>query len=262
MSAAITRVQPQEDAAIVERVLLVGDLSRLTAEERVAYYMAVCRSVGLNPLTRPFEYISLNGKLTLYAVKNATDQLRQIRGISVDRLERSRDGDIAVVIAHATDKNGREDEDVGAVDVKGLSGEKLANATMKAVTKAKRRVTLSICGLSFLDESEVESVPGAKKVRVDAQGEIVGESVEPFAPRAKWFKPAPSSPVVAVPADADSLIPALEASIAMASNKKMARHVRESIRTAWEDGRITREEKLHLYESVDGRAPGLPEDEP
>jgi hypothetical protein len=32
---------------------------------------------------------------------------------------------------------------------------------MKAVTKAKRRVTLSICGLGMLDETEVDSVPGA-----------------------------------------------------------------------------------------------------
>jgi hypothetical protein len=30
---------------------------------------------------------------------------------------------------------------------------------MKAETKAKRRVTLSICGLGMLDESEVESLP-------------------------------------------------------------------------------------------------------
>jgi hypothetical protein len=35
---------------------------------------------------------------------------------------------------------------------------------MKAETKAKRRVTLSICGLGFLDESELESVRGARVV--------------------------------------------------------------------------------------------------
>ena len=34
-------------------------------------------------------------------------------------------------------------------------GEFAANAIMKAVTKAKRRVTLSISGLGFLDETEV-----------------------------------------------------------------------------------------------------------
>jgi phage tail sheath protein FI len=34
---------------------------------------------------------------------------------------------------------------------------------MKAETKAKRRVTLSICGLNMLDESEVESIPQQAK---------------------------------------------------------------------------------------------------
>jgi hypothetical protein len=37
----------------------------------------------------------------------------------------------------------------------------LANALMKAETKSKRRVTLSICGLGFLDETEADSIPGA-----------------------------------------------------------------------------------------------------
>jgi len=49
-------------------------------------------------------------------------------------------------------------EATGAVDIKGLTGKNLANAFMKAETKAKRRVTLSICGLGFLDESEVEDM--------------------------------------------------------------------------------------------------------
>lgn len=39
---------------------------------------------------------------------------------------------------------------------------------MKAETKAKRRFTLSISGLGFLDESEIESVPGAQIVEEEA----------------------------------------------------------------------------------------------
>jgi len=45
------------------------------------------------------------------------------------------------------------------VSIAGLRGEAASNAVMKAVTKAKRRVTLSICGLRFLDETEVEDIP-------------------------------------------------------------------------------------------------------
>src|SRR5262249_53952504 len=38
---------------------------------------------------------------------------------------------------------------------------------MRALTKAKRRVTLSICGLGMLDESEIESIKGAERVESD-----------------------------------------------------------------------------------------------
>jgi hypothetical protein len=56
----------------------------------------------------------------------------------------------------------RQDESTGVVALAGLRGEALANARMKAETKAKRRVTLSLCGLGWLDETEVEDVPGAR----------------------------------------------------------------------------------------------------
>ena len=65
------------DTSIVERVVMLGDLSKLTADERMEYYRQVCASMGLNPLTRPFDYIDLHGKLTLYAKRDAADQLRQ-----------------------------------------------------------------------------------------------------------------------------------------------------------------------------------------
>jgi hypothetical protein len=59
-----------------------------------------------------------------------------------------------------------------------LKGEELVNARLKAVTKAKRRVTLSICGLAFLDESEVETVKQARRVNVDpTTGEIVDDGL-------------------------------------------------------------------------------------
>jgi len=146
----------------LERVIAGGDLAALTPEQRTSYYHAVCESLGLNPLTRPFEYIRLQGKLTLYARRDATDQLRKAQGISVEIKSRARVDDLYVVTASAHDPNGRADESIGAVSVQGLSGEALANALMKAETKAKRRVTLSICGLGWTDETEVDSIPGAQ----------------------------------------------------------------------------------------------------
>lgn len=146
----------------IERVLIAGDLSKLNPDERVSYYNAVCRSVGLNPLTKPFEYITLNSKLTLYARRDCTDQLRKIHSVSIKIIARELVEDCYVVTARASDHIGREDESIGAVSIAGLKGEAKANAMMKAETKAKRRVTLSICGLGMLDETEVETIPDAK----------------------------------------------------------------------------------------------------
>jgi hypothetical protein len=154
-----------------ERALLTGDLSKLDADQRSKLYYAVCESLGLNPLTRPFEYLTLNGRLVLYAKKDATDQLRAIHGISITCSKPELIGDVLYVTAHATAMNGRTDEDMGAVSAGNLRGDHLANATMKAITKAKRRVTLSICGLGMLDESEVDTIPTARPTPVVVQEE-------------------------------------------------------------------------------------------
>jgi len=84
--------------------------------------------------------------------------------------------DLYIVKAKARDKYGRSDESTGAVVIGNLKGEMKANAIMKAETKAKRRVTLSICGMGWADETEVQSIPGARPVDVDlSTGEIKGE---------------------------------------------------------------------------------------
>jgi hypothetical protein len=143
----------------IESALIMNDLSKLSAEQRIAYCKEVCDSMGLNILTQPFEFITLNGKLTLYAKRTATDQLRKIHNISIHLTERTTLEGVYTVVARAKDPGGREDESTGAVFIQGLKGESLANAILKAETKAKRRVTLSICGLGFLDETEVASIP-------------------------------------------------------------------------------------------------------
>lgn len=148
-------------AAAVEKVLLKGDLSALTPTEKVSYHTAVCQSIGLNPLTQPFEYINLSGKLRLYAKKDATDQLRKLHDISLTIPAREAIEGVYVVTARATTPSGRTDESTGAVPIDNLKGEARANAMMKAETKAKRRVTLSICGLGMLDESELDSIAPA-----------------------------------------------------------------------------------------------------
>jgi hypothetical protein len=146
----------------LEKVIIGGDLSKLSAGERLSFYKRTCDSLGLNPYTKPFEYITLNGKLTLYARKDATEQLRAIHGVSITKLEREISEGVYVVTAYLTNKDGRQDSSIGAVSIDGLKGEARANAMMKSETKAKRRGTLSICGLGMLDETEVETIPSAQ----------------------------------------------------------------------------------------------------
>jgi hypothetical protein len=153
-----TVVHQPDPSEIMGQVLLAGDLSNLSHEERTRYYMQTCQSLGLNPLTTPFAYIRLNGKEVLYANKGCADQLRHTRRVSLEITDRKITGGLMIVTVRATLPCGRTDEDMGAIPVGNLQGEALSNAMLKAVTKAKRRVTLSICGLGMLDESEVRSI--------------------------------------------------------------------------------------------------------
>jgi len=178
----------------VEKALLKNDLSQLSPDERKDYYARVCESTGLNPLTQPLEYIYLNGDLTLYANKTAANQLRMEYDISITKIEEEQKWGLHIVQAYASTPNGRTDVDEGAVSVEGLSGESLANARMKAITKAKRRVTLSICGLGFLDRTEVADIhDGAKEATVvdhetgKIKGEDEPEQIEPTT--VEWEMP-------------------------------------------------------------------------
>lgn len=163
----------QPDYNMLEKVLLQGDLSKMTPMERVHHYKTVTTSLGINEWTKPFEYIMLNNKLTLYATKNCTDQLRKLNNISIEIKQAEIKDGIFIVIAKATTPEGRSDEDIGAINIAGLKGDAYTNSIMKAYTKAKRRVTLSICGLSFVDETELDTIPNTNKVNIDiTTGEI------------------------------------------------------------------------------------------
>lgn len=160
----------------IEAALSTGDLSKLTSEQRTAHYVQTCERLGLNPYTSPFGYIFLKGqdgekKLTLYAKRDCADQLRKLHRISVTVTREEVQEGVLYVYVKAEMPDGREDTDVGAVPVaatKVVGGKvetvplpplELANARMKCYTKAKRRVTLSICGLGILDESELDGIP-------------------------------------------------------------------------------------------------------
>lgn len=166
MSAELT-VQSQMLSAKAEALIASGDLTELSAVERVTWYKMRCDAAGLDWRTQPFQYLKLNGKTVLYATKTASEQAAETRGVSLEILSRDRMDGLFVVTCRAKDKSGRGTDSIGAVAIENLRGEALANALMKAETKAKRRAVLSFCGLGMLDETEIDSVPGAAVLPIE-----------------------------------------------------------------------------------------------
>lgn len=167
----------------LERVLVSGDLKNLNETQRLDYVKALCNSLGLSFISRPFEFMTLSGRLTLYAKKDATDQLRKVHSVSAAITSREQIGDLYVVTASGRTPDGRTDESTGAINIANLKGEALANAMMKAETKAKRRMTLSICGLGVLDETEVQdirAVDEATKTKTAELTSAINEVEETF----------------------------------------------------------------------------------
>lgn len=160
---------PAITPSTLEGVVVHGDLSKLSPAQRLEWYNQRCAAAGLDPRTQPFQYLSLQGKLTLYATKAATDQLIAQHKLRVEVIDRRAHADLGVyeVQVRVTRGDGSTVDDLAAVPIAGLKGDALCNAFMKCVTKAKRRTVLSACGLGMLDETEVETIPNA--VRVDVE---------------------------------------------------------------------------------------------
>lgn len=197
-----TQMVVQEQGAVsaetMEMVVAGGDLSKLSPARRTEWYAGRCAAAGLDPRTTPFQYITLQGKLTLYATKTATDQLIARHKLTVQILEKKHYTELGIyeVQARVTRPDGSTVDDLAAVSVAGKRGDDLCNAFMKCVTKAKRRTVLSACGLGMLDESEIETVRGARRVDVDmATGEIIDVQSEAVTEPEK--EPAPWCPTSA-----------------------------------------------------------------
>ena len=155
------------DQSIIDSIVLRGDLSGLKEEQLTGYYNYRCQQVGLDPSAKPFDLLVLSGKKVLYANAGATQQLSNLHGLSTSITNRERVENVYLVSVRCTGKDGRSSENQGAVDISGLSGEKLANALMKATTKAIRRTVLAHCGLGMLDETELDTIPTNQYQKVD-----------------------------------------------------------------------------------------------
>ena len=169
----------QED---IERALTIGDLAKMPPEVRIRYYVATCASAGLNPMTQPFTPMKNQaGQVVLYANKEAAEQLRKRDRISIRILSREKDDGLYIVTVAASTPDGRCEESQGIIEIANLKGTNLANAMMKCETKAKRRVTMALCGLGFPMDDDYGSRPVAFDLRT---GEIPSDDAHDAVPEA------------------------------------------------------------------------------
>ncbi|MEM4168199.1 MAG: hypothetical protein QXW98_07120 [Candidatus Caldarchaeum sp.] len=165
--------QSLQNADIVEKLVVRGDLSGLSQEQKVRYYIAFCKRLGLDPMTQPFKILRLNGKEVLYCDRSGVQQLNKLYSISHEITSRELIGDIYVVTARATiNDNGstRSTESIGAVPLDPeLPAVERANLIMKAETKSKRRATLDLVGLGWLCDEEVETIENAEVIEITPQ---------------------------------------------------------------------------------------------
>ena len=173
----MTQQNQDQQTSIANQLILQGDLSKLSANDKVRYYNGYCERMGLDPFTKPFDILRLNGKEVLYCTRSGTQQLNKLHKVSHIITSRDTNGEagVYIVTSKASLPDGRCTESIGAVNIAGLKGEAYANAIMKAETKAKRRATLDLLGLGVIDESEAESIPNASTVALQTMVEAIPE---------------------------------------------------------------------------------------
>src|SRR6202789_3830436 len=150
----IQPVRAEEISPALLYVMLTGDLSQLTTEQKVEWYFMRCETLGLDPRTQPFAYLKLKNKDVLYPLKACTEQLANNHGVSTRIAARESDGEFYTVTCQAADPSGRITERTGIAYVKGLGAEDTINARLKGETKACRRTVLAHCGLGAPEEGE------------------------------------------------------------------------------------------------------------
>jgi hypothetical protein len=144
------------------------DTTSLSREDRSALLVGLARKLGLNPLSGAVMFLKTNGRETLYVTKSGTDQIaareklkrETIRGPEVLAMEGKK---VVFCQVRASHPDGRSE-----VSTATLLLADIINDLMKCETKAKRRATLSVCGLGLLAEDEIETIPGAQSVPFEA----------------------------------------------------------------------------------------------
>lgn len=117
MPETLTPYMPAIDPEAINRALMAGDLSKLNPADRTQYYLALCHSNGLNPLTRPFIVLKTqDGALQWYPTVGGAEQLRKRDKVSMRVLSRELDPTgLYIVTVEASTPEGRVEQAQGIV---------------------------------------------------------------------------------------------------------------------------------------------------
>ena len=144
-----------------------NDTTRLPTQDKAALLRGLSKALGLNPLSGGVMLLRTGGKETLYVTKVGTDQIAAREKLSRETVcgpeVRAIEGKKVVFCqVRARHPDGRSEMSTATLPLADP-----VNDLMKCETKAKRRATLSVCGLGLLAEDEIETIQGAQKVDVD-----------------------------------------------------------------------------------------------
>lgn len=209
MTAALAATAPAGDlsARLVESVVVRGDLSGLSPEDKARHYLQLCEQLGLNPATQPIAFLRLQNREVAYVRREGTDQLAALHRLNREIIDGPRVIDVAgtklvYAVCRITHPNGRFETSTATMPLQNI-----ANVLMAVESKAKRRATLSILGLGAMDETEHL---GNREARVVFARPVNGVSIPVAEPddgsadarRVEVVAPSDPPAVVAAPPEA------------------------------------------------------------
>ena len=146
------------NSGMLSTVIRKGGVGGLSPDEKAKYIVAMCESLGLNPMTLPIQLITFQGREIAYVTRGATDQLAakyRVSRVVIDGPMIKDFGGTKLLYCKVEAKmpDGRVDTSIATAPSRIDE-----NSLMKIESKAKRRATLSILGLGMLTEDETDDM--------------------------------------------------------------------------------------------------------
>lgn len=176
----ITTLPDEGELSMVERVMYENNFKGLTKRQRWIVLKRLCDEMGVPIWKQPYAWAPLGPDKSLVpvATKGLHQALRQRDKVSVrvENMQFFRDQQVFTVTVTASTPDGRMDMDFGVVGVPPtLKGAVLADRMMACITKAKNRVTNSLCG-GGNNISVEEAADVSRQMRHDAASQLSAQA--------------------------------------------------------------------------------------